>query len=267
MRKRYLVGNLKMNMNSPIEAEQYLSVLRRESQGKTWPRTEIVIAPPFVHLDRFSKKLPPDIRLGAQNVFSEKEGAYTGEISVAMLRGEKVSFVVVGHSERRRYAGETDEIVSQKVRAALKGGLSPILCIGETVEERKKSMTVDVIRQQVLAAFHDISPLQAEKIVVAYEPRWAIGSDLTPSPEDILQVRVVIVRAIAELYSLPVAEKVSLLYGGSVKTALLDQVCFRAQMDGVLVGRESLFPSELVRMADALESYEPPRHGSKEPEA
>jgi triosephosphate isomerase len=263
MRKRYLIGNLKMNMSSPEEAEQYLVVLRREAHGKSWERTEVVIAPPFVHLDRFAKKLPTGIHLGAQNVFPEKEGAYTGEISVSMLKGEKAGFVIVGHSERRLYAGETDEIVAQKVRAALKGGLVPVLCVGETEEERKKNVTVESIEEQITSAFEGISPLQAEKIIIAYEPRWAIGSDVTPSSEDILQVRVVIIRAIGALLSLPLAEKISILYGGSVKTTLLEQVCFRAQMDGVLVGRESLFPSELVRMADALESYEPPQHGAK----
>ena len=266
MRKRYLIGNLKMNMGSPEEAEQYLTVLRREAHGKSWEKTVACVAPAFVHLDRFSKKLPAEIRLGAQNVFPEKEGAYTGEVSVSMLKGEKVSYVIVGHSERRLYAGETDEMVAQKVRALLKGGLAPVLCVGETAAERKDGQTVEVVRRQILSAFEGISPLQAEKIVVAYEPRWAVGTDAVPASEDILQVRVVIIRAIAELFSLAFAEKISLLYGGSVKTNLLDQVCFRAQMDGVLVGRESLFPSEFVRMADTIEAYVPPQHKGQEGE-
>jgi triosephosphate isomerase len=264
MRKRYLVGNIKMNIDSPEEADQYLAVLHRESKGKEWKRTKLVIAPPFLHLDRFGRKFPKDVNLGAQNASSEKNGAYTGEVSVSMLKHEGVGFVIVGHSERRLYAKETDEDVSKKVRAVLKGSLAPVLCVGETAEERTDGSTVEVIRQQVLSAFQGISPLQAEKVIVAYEPRWAIGTDAVPTSAEILQARVLIVRTLAECFGAVVAEKISVLYGGSVKTALLDSVCFQAQMDGVLVGRESLFPYELIRMMDALDAYEAPRHGKAE---
>lgn len=260
MKKRYLIGNLKMNILSLEEAEQYLSVFRREMKGKKQEVTVTVVAPPFPYLERFHRELPDNTALGAQNVFWEKEGSYTGEVSPAMLKDLGVEYVIVGHSERRQYGRETDEDVAKKVRMLLKGNMRPVLCIGETEDERRRGETAAVLESQLRDAFEDLSPMQAEKMIVAYEPRWAIGSDRTPEPEDILEAKVIIYRMVAAAHGATIAERVPILYGGSVKASLLERVCFSAQMDGVLVGRESLFPYELAKMADILEKYQLPEH-------
>lgn len=255
MKKRYLIGNLKMNILSVEEAEQYLSVFRREMKGKKQESTVTVIAPPFLYLERFHRELPDNAALGAQDVFWEKEGSYTGEISPLMLKDSGVEYVIVGHSERRQYGRETDEEIAKKVQTLLKWNLRPVLCIGETEDERRRGETAAVLETQLRGAFEGVSPMQAEKLLVAYEPRWAIGTDRTPESEDILEARVIIYRMISSVYGAAVAERVPILYGGSVKVALLDRVCFSAQMDGVLVGRESLFPYEVAKMADIIESH------------
>lgn len=261
MKKRYFIGNLKMYINSPEEGEQFLSVLRRESRGKKWDRTDLVVVAPFPYLERFRRELPSEVFLGAQDVFWEKEGSYTGEVSASMLKNAGVEFVLVGHSERREYAGETDEIVARKAGMLLKSNLRPVLCVGETEDERKRGGIAEVLERQIRGVFDGLAPLQAEKVLVAYEPRWAIGSDRTPTSEEILQAKVIIYRTIASVLGAAVAERVPILYGGSVKAALLPEVCFGAQMDGVLVGRESLFPYEVVRMMSDIDGYEYPVRG------
>lgn len=256
MKKRYLIGNLKMNILSVEEAEQYLSVFRREMKGKKQELTVTVVAPPFLYLERFHRELPDNAALGAQDVFWEKEGSYTGEISPLMLKDSGVEYVIVGHSERRQYGRETDEETAKKVQVLLKWNLRPVLCIGETEDERRRGETAAVLETQLRGAFESVSPMQVEKMLVAYEPRWAIGTDRTPESEDILEARVIIYRMISSVYGGAVAERVPILYGGSVKATLLDRVCFSAQMDGVLVGRESLFPYEVAKMADIIESHQ-----------
>ncbi len=266
MKKRYLIGNLKMNILSVEDTEQYLSVFRREMKGKKQESTVTVIAPPFPYLERFHKELPENAALGAQDVFWEKEGSYTGEVSYPMLKDIGTEYVIVGHSERRQYGRETDEDVARKVQALLKGNLRPVICTGETEDERRRGETAAVLEAQLRGALEDLSPMQAEKILIAYEPRWAIGTDRTPESEDILEAKVIIYRMVAAAYGAAVAERIPILYGGSVKASLLDRVCFSAQMDGVLVGRESLFPYEVAKMADIIENYQAPERREGKPE-
>lgn len=256
MKKKHLIGNLKMNLSSKAEADQYLSVLKREMAGRHFEHVEIVVAPPFVHLDRFRREMPKGAALGAQDVFWEKEGSYTGEISATMLKDVGAEYVIIGHSERRMYGRETDEDAAKKLRAALRSNLRPVLCVGETAEERASDKMAEVLEAELLEPFRGLSSLQAEKIIVAYEPRWAIGTDRTPTSGEILQAKVVMYRAIAASCGTAIADRIPILYGGSVKTALLEEVCFDSRMDGVLVGRESLFPYEVVKMAERLESHE-----------
>lgn len=246
-RKFYVVGNTKMNLLSREEAEQYVSVLRREAQGRHFGNVTAIVCPPFVHLSRFDH-LPEGIAKGAQNTFWEKSGAYTGEISPAMLKNEGVEYVLVGHSERRLYGGETDEIVRSKADAAFRHHLVPIVCVGETGEERRAEKTDQVLTRQAESVFAGLSKLQAEKIILAYEPRWAIGTDTLPTTEEIFQVRVMLRKLLTGMFDAQTAERIAVLYGGSVKSAFLGAVSWEAGMDGVLVGRESLFPYELVKM-------------------
>jgi triosephosphate isomerase len=247
MRKRYFVGNLKMNFLSREEAEQYISVLRRESTGKHFGNVFGIICPPIIYSREFDH-LPAPFQKGAQNVFWEKEGAFTGEISPVMLKNDHCDFVIIGHSERRFYEGETDTVVCEKVRAALKHHLIPIVCIGETEKERASGMIDVVLAQQMDAIFGNLSKMQAEKIVLAYEPRWAIGTDRLPTTQEIFQVRIMIRKWLAERLGNATEERISVLYGGSVKASYLGSVSWEAEMYGVLVGRESLFPFEVVKM-------------------
>lgn len=263
MRKRYFVGNLKMNLLSRDEAEQYLSVLRREATGKHFGGTVGVLCPPVLYSRDFDH-LPDHFSKGAQNVFWEKEGAYTGEVSPVMLRNDGFEYVLIGHSERRSYGGETDAIVQQKVRSALKHHLIPIVCIGETLEERQADTVDEVLIRQMEAIFGDLSKMQAEKIILAYEPRWAIGSDRLPSTQEIYQVRVMIRKWILDRLGGATEERIAVLYGGSVKASFLGAVSWEAEMDGVLVGRESLFPFEVVKMMLLLEDAEQSNQDNRE---
>ncbi len=252
MQKFYVVGNLKMNMSSREEVSQYLTVLHREAGQKAYEHVLGIICPSFVYLAQFDA-LPKGIKKGAQNLFPEKIGAYTGEISPVMLKDDGVEYVIVGHSERRRYAGETDEIVCEKTLATLKYYMTPIVCIGETEEKRQAGETEDVLSSQLRTIFSDLSKLQAEKIIIAYEPLWAIGTDVVPTTEELFRVRVFLRKFFTEMFDSQTAERIAVLYGGSVKSTLLGSVSWEAEMDGVLVGRESLFPYELIKMMGLFE--------------
>lgn len=252
MQSWYFVANLKMNVLSREEMRQYLSLLRREAEGKNFSRVKGIICPPALYLSEL-EHLPEGFHKGAQNVFFEKSGAYTGEISPLMLRNEGVEYVLVGHSERRLYGKETNEEIKKKILSALKHHLLPVVCIGETAEERKTERTETVLEAQMKSIFKGLSKLQVEEIVLAYEPRWAIGTDTFPMTEEILQVRVMVRKILTEMFDGALAERVSVLYGGSVRSSFLSQVSWEAGMNGVIVGSESLFPHEVVKMMSLLE--------------
>jgi triosephosphate isomerase len=173
-----------------------------------------------------------------------------------MLKNDGIEYVLIGHSERRLYAGETDEIVRTKTHSALKHLLTPIVCIGESEEERRRGMVASVLEMQLESIFTGLSKLQAEKVIIAYEPRWAIGSDRTPTTEEIQEVKTLIHNFLEKLLDEGTAERIRVLYGGSVKSAYLGAVSWEAGMDGVLVGRESLFPYEIVKMLGLYEQHQ-----------
>ena len=249
-----VIGNLKMNLLSHEECTTYLSQLRREAAGKDFLYTRGIVAPPALYLPYF-ENLPKCFSLGAQNMGWESKGAYTGEISPVMLRNAGVEYVIIGHSERRLYAGENDRLAAIKVKLAFKEGLIPILCLGETEEERNHGQTMAVIERTIQTVFRELSSLLAERVIIAYEPRWAIGSGHVPSTSDILQVKVFLRKLFSALYTGELAEKITVLYGGSVKTAFLSAVSWEAEMNGVLVGGESLYPRELIKMMSEAESH------------
>ncbi len=257
----YVVGNLKMNMLSREEALQYTMVLKREIKERKFQYTKGILCPPFPYLYDFAA-LPQGIECGAQDVFWEKSGAYTGEVSPLMLKNAGVTTVIIGHSERRALFGETNETAKKKVTAALKHLLIPVVCIGETGEERRADETARVLEQQVRSIFLELSKLQAEKIILAYEPRWAIGTDVLPTSQELLQVRVLLRKILTEMFDAEIAERVVVLYGGSVKSSFLPEVSWEAGLDGVLVGRESLFPYEIVKMMTLFEEYAGAQHES-----
>ena len=212
-------------------------------------RIEVVICPPFTALRAVQTLIDSDrlwFGLGAQNAHFEDQGAFTGEVSVPMLAALKCAYVIVGHSERRAMFGETDEIVNRKVRAALAGGLAPILCVGESLQERDAGVTDDVVGRQVRVALEGVAEERATRIVVAYEPIWAIGTGRNAEPADAGEVIGSIRSTIAERFSKETADQVRIQYGGSVKAGNMRDFMAHPEIDGALVGGASLDPEEFA---------------------
>jgi triosephosphate isomerase len=202
---------------------------------------EVVVCPPFTALDAVREALRgSNIELGAQNMHWEEEGAYTGEISPLMLRSLGCMYVILGHSERRTYFGETDEAVNRKVKSAMANGLLPIICVGETLEERDAGRTEDVVVRQTKAALSGVKTNGAERIVIAYEPVWAIGTGRTASAEEANRVIHLIRQSVAEVFNERIAQEVRIQYGGSVKPQNIADFLGQPDIDGALVGGASL---------------------------
>lgn len=251
---KIIVGNLKMNLLTLAERERYLESFKKELKGRKIDDSQIIICSPSVHAESFVKKLKTKkIALGAQNLFWEERGSYTGEISATMLKNLGLEYVIIGHSERRKYFKETSLDANLKIKAALKANLAPIYCVGETHHEREEGVAAQVITQQILEGFADISSVKASSVIVAYEPVWAVGSDQIPKSDEILEVRILLRKIFAEIYGLQTADKIKVLYGGSVKAVSANQVCLEPGMDGVLVGRESLVPNEFLKIVEILD--------------
>ncbi len=250
---KYVIANLKMNLVTAKECDEYLSVLQKSWKSEYQSESvRLVVCPPMFFVERFSKSLPQGVFLGSQNVFWETRGSFTGEVSALTLRQSGVETVLCGHSERRLYFGETNEQISKKIGTVLGNYMTALICVGETKEERENEETGVVIAEQIASAMSIVSEDQLDSIIIAYEPRWAIGTDAVPSTADIMQVRIMIRRMLLQKYGEAFGHKVPILYGGSVKDSLMDAVCIEADMDGVLVGRESLNPVELMKIFDKL---------------
>lgn len=249
MRKPFIAGNWKMH-KTVAEALETVRALRPKVHDIT--TVDIAVCPPFTALHAVSDALrASNIQVGAQNMFWEDQGAYTGEISPLMLK-ELVTLVIIGHSERRKYFGETDETVNRKVKAALAHGLTPIICVGEVLEEREAGKTEEVVRRQVLGAYAGITADQARGTVIAYEPVWAIGTGRAATPTDANSVIGLVIRgALADMYGEEVAQAIRVQYGGSVKPANIAGFMEQPEIDGALVGGASLKPdvfAEIVRI-------------------
>lgn len=242
-----------MNPISPVEFERYLDLIERETIGKNFDKTEIVICPPAVYFRQFEERKFKNVKLGAQDVFWEYQGAYTGEISAAMAKACGAHYSIVGHSERRKHFGENEEIINLKLKAILKSGLYAILCIGENLEERKNGQTAPVLKKQLKNSLSGVGVGKTEYVTIAYEPIWAVGTDKIPTADEILEAKLIIKKVLLELYSRKAVEKMRILYGGSVKSFWTKQVCVDPAMDGALVGRESLAPHEFVKIARIID--------------
>jgi triosephosphate isomerase len=237
-RKYLIAGNWKMNLNSAEGAE-----LAQDVASLVGQQTEVSVclSPTFTALESVSKVVnESNLLLGAQNMHHESAGAYTGEISAEMLRHLFASFVILGHSERREYCGETDAIVNKKTLAALAANLKPIVCVGETLEEREAGRISEVIKTQVEGALVEVSPEQAENLVIAYEPVWAIGTGKTATPEMAEAVHAEIRCLLAGLFGSEAAEKIRILYGGSMKPENADDLLAQPNIDGGLIGGAAL---------------------------
>lgn len=210
-------------------------------------RDEIVVCPPFLDLAAAIEAAKgSNVAIGGQNVHWKEEGAFTGETSTAQLQAVGVAHVIIGHSERRQYFGETDDTVNLRLKAALEAGFTPICCVGEVLEEREAGATDDVLRRQCLRAFHAISAKKAAKLVVAYEPVWAIGTGKTATPEIAAEAHAVVRNEAARIFGDEFAGKLRILYGGSVKAENVSALMAEEEIDGALVGGASLDPKSFA---------------------
>jgi len=238
MRKKIVAGNWKMNMTT-AEAESLVGALKADLAN--FREVEVVVCPPFTSLKTVSDLVQgTHLDLGAQNMHWEKGGAYTGEISAGMLRDLYCHYVIVGHSERRQYFGETDEIVNRKAKAALASSLHPIVCVGETLEEREAGKVEEVITRQVKGSLAGLSATELLDSVLAYEPVWAIGTGKTATSEQAQEVHALIRKVLTELYDPTVADGVRIQYGGSVKPANAKELFGMPDIDGGLIGGAAL---------------------------
>jgi triosephosphate isomerase len=248
-RKYLIAGNWKMNLNSAEGAELASQIV---SMFGTQYDVSVCVCPTFTTLESVAKVVAEsNVALGAQNMHFEASGAYTGEISAEMLRHFFTSFVILGHSERRQYFGETDEIVNKKTLAALQANLKPIVCIGETLEEREAGKVNEVIKTQTEGALAGVTAEQAENLIVAYEPVWAIGTGKTATPEMAEEVHAEIRSLLAGLFDKETAEKVRILYGGSMKPGNAAELLAQKNIDGGLIGGAALKAADFGGIVDA----------------
>ena len=247
MRKKVIAGNWKMNMlpNEAIEYIEKLSKLVKDTNN------EVILCVPYT--DLFYALLTAqntNIKIGAQNMHFEEKGAYTGEVSAKMLKSINVEYVIIGHSERRQYFNETDETVNKKLKAAFENGLKPIVCVGETLEEREEGKTAEIITNQTKLALEGLTNEQVQNTIIAYEPIWAIGTGKTATSEDANESIKEIRKEIAQNYGQTVAERVIIQYGGSVKSKNAKELFTMSDIDGGLVGGASLDPEEFSKIVN-----------------
>ncbi len=253
-RQFLIAGNWKMN-GGPFEANEILKGLQQEKSDYS-DEVDVLVCPPFVSLGMAVKYLyDSEIQVGAQNLHFENNGAYTGEISASMLVESGCNYVLIGHSERRQYFGETDEKVNKKVQKALEEKIAPVICVGESLEQRKNDELFDVIADQVSKALQDVSADAVLDTVIAYEPIWAIGTGETATPEQAQEMHAFIRSEIEKLYDGDIAEAIRILYGGSMKPGNAEELLSQKDVDGGLIGGASLKPesfAEIISIAEKL---------------
>lgn len=238
MRRPVIAGNWKMYKNVN-EAVELANEIKRAAFDVN--NVDVIVCPPFTNLSDVGEMLTEgNVGLGAQNCYWESEGAFTGEVSVDMLKSVGCKYVIIGHSERRKYFGETDETVNRKIRAALEGGLIPIMCVGETLEEREAGKTMEVVRTQVTGGLKGFTEEEIDSLIVAYEPVWAIGTGKTATPDQAQEVHAMIRALLSELYSESLSASKQVLYGGSVKPDNIEELMKEEDIDGGLIGGASL---------------------------
>ncbi|MDR1698752.1 MAG: triose-phosphate isomerase [Prevotellaceae bacterium] len=246
MRTKIVAGNWKMNktlQEGIAFAEELNSALSEET------KCQVIVAPPFIHLNELSKVLSTSkIAIAAQDCANKASGAYTGEVSAAMIKSTGATHVILGHSERRAYYGETSYILRDKLRRALAEGLTPIFCIGETLTEREADEQFAIVEIQLKSALLGLSTEDFSKIILAYEPVWAIGTGKTATPDQAEEMHAFIRSVIEKLYSNQIAEQTSILYGGSCKPENAAELCAKPDIDGGLIGGASLIVADFVKI-------------------
>ena len=240
MRKKYICGNWKMNKTSSEVLE-----FAKKINDFDFDKVDVLIAPSFVSLESFRKNLKDEIKVGGQNVSEFDDGAYTGEVSTSMLKDISVNDVIIGHSERREKFFESDEIVNSKVKKALEDGLSVILCLGESLEKKAENKAVEFVREELLNSLDGVENL--EKVTIAYEPIWAIGTGKTCSSDDAENMCREIRNIINEKYG-DISQEIRILYGGSVKPSNAGEILSKENIDGLLVGGASLKAEDFIEI-------------------
>jgi triosephosphate isomerase (TIM) len=252
MRKHLIAANWKM-YKTPAETQTFLHTFLPLVKDQTG--IEIAIFPPFIDLATALHSVKgSEVHVGAQTMHFAEEGAFTGEVSAAMLVALGVTHVILGHSERRQYFAETDDTVNRKLVTALKHRLIPIVCVGEHEEQRESGMTEEVLRRQISQAIHQIDATRLRPVIIAYEPIWAIGTGKTATPAIAAEAHLMIRSEIARLVGRHFADSLRILYGGSVKPENAGALCSQPEIDGALVGGASLDPNSLAAIVKAGES-------------
>ncbi len=247
MRTPIIAGNWKMHntIDQAVKAVEELKPLVKDA------KSEVVICPTFVCLDAVKKAAAgSNIKIGAQNVYFEEKGAFTGEVSPGMLEAMAIDYVIIGHSERRQYFNETDESVNKKLKACFAHNLVPILCVGEALEEREANITEEVIGRQVKLDLAGLTAEQVKALVIAYEPIWAIGTGKTATSEQANETIAFIRKCVKNLYGEEVAEATRIQYGGSVKPSTIKEQMGMSDIDGALVGGASLIPADFAAIVN-----------------
>jgi len=253
-KKPFIAGNWKMH-KTISEAVEVVSALKKASPDLT--EAELVVIPPFTALNEVKKTIEGSpVQLGAQNMFWEEKGAYTGELSPPMLKDAGCEYVVIGHSERRQYFGETNEAVNKKIKAALSHELIPIMCIGESLDEREKGKTIEKVEDQINDGLEGLGKDEMGSLIIAYEPIWAIGTGLTATPSQAEEVHLFIREKLAEKYGNETASCAIILYGGSVKPDNTYELLKENNINGALVGGASLEADSFIQIAkEAIRAY------------
>ncbi|MCD7787579.1 MAG: triose-phosphate isomerase [Firmicutes bacterium] len=250
-RTAVIAGNWKMN-KTPSEAKALVSAIAERAAGKSG--CEVVLCVPYVDIpSAVEAAAGTDVKIGAENVHFRESGAYTGEVSAAMLVECGVTHVIVGHSERRQYFGETDTTVNLRAKAGLAAGLTVIICVGEVLEQRQSGITSEVVSMQTKLALAGISADELKKVIIAYEPVWAIGTGLTATPEQADEVCGIIRGVVAELYGDECAEALTIQYGGSMNDKNAAELLAKVNVDGGLIGGASLKPDAFGAIIDAAQ--------------
>ena len=248
MRKPLITGNWKMN-KTVSEAVDFVNNLK--SALRDVQDVEVVVCPTFVALSEVSKMLEgSSIKLGAQNMYMQENGAYTGEISPLMLKEVGCRYVIIGHSERREYFKENNKLINAKIKLALKYQLRPILCVGETLSEYQNNQTIDIVKAEIREGLAGIDEEQMSQVAIAYEPIWAIGTGETATPDDANRVHKIIRKIISEMFDAKTGEKTRIQYGGSVKPDNIGALMEKSDIDGALVGGASLSVESFIRIVN-----------------
>jgi len=247
MRKPIIAANWKMH-KTVSEAVEFINKFKKLMEDTD---VEVVLCVPFTQLWAVKEALKEtNIKIGAQNMHYEEKGAFTGEISAVMLQEMEVDFCIIGHSERRQYFGETDETINKKLHSAFNNDIIPILCVGESLEEREEGKTKEVVRRQVSADLKGLNEEQVSRLIIAYEPIWAIGTGKTATPEQANETIALIREIVKEIFDDVVSEKLRIQYGGSVKAKNASDIMNQDDIDGALVGGASLNPNDFIEIVN-----------------